>query len=112
MARGLAVDESEVDGDGDDFEAAAAGLHDHFALHVETVAAQTDAGEEAGGVEPESALRIGHVGLRRVRDAARGKTIRETAPRQHLAEEMRASADDEVRAALRLRSEELRNLAR
>src|SRR5204862_7933221 len=62
------VDESEVDGDGEDLEAVAAGADDHFALQIEAVAAQAHLEQQILRIEAEAALRVGDVGLRTVRD--------------------------------------------
>ena len=59
MTGGNPIDEAEVDGDGDDFEAAAAGLHDDLALHVESVGAQSHVAQQIRRVKPEAALRVG-----------------------------------------------------
>src|SRR6266571_4951061 len=61
VAGGDPVDESEVDGDREDFEAADAGAHDHFALQIESFRSQADIAQKICGVETEAALRIGDV---------------------------------------------------
>src|SRR5207253_1088841 len=59
MAGGEAVDESEVDGSGDDLESVATGADDHLAFQIEAIAAEANAAQEVRGVQAIAALRIG-----------------------------------------------------
>jgi hypothetical protein len=96
VAGGDSIDESEVDGSGDHLEAADSGAHDHLALEVEAVGPQPHVAQQVRRVEAKTALRIGDAGLRRLGDRPGRESIGEPAAGQHLTEEMRASADDQV----------------
>src|ERR1700686_1312336 len=75
MAGGLAVDEAEVDRNGDDLESGQAGANDHFALHGKSVAVKAGRAQKTGGVEPEAALRVGDVRLRCEGDTPRREAV-------------------------------------
>src|SRR5204863_8608143 len=105
-------DESEVDGDGDHFEAVAAGADDHFALQVEAVAAQAHLEQQLRRIEAKAALRVGDVRLRAAGNGPGGEAVGHPPPRKHLVEEVCAAADDQVCPGLGTRGQELRNLAR
>src|SRR5688500_7542001 len=68
VAGGDAVDEAQLDRDGHDGEALAAGADDDLALHVEPVGAKLDCPQQLCGVEAEAALRIGDGHTRRPGD--------------------------------------------
>src|SRR5581483_3139348 len=112
VARRQAVDEAEVDRDGEDLEATEPGADDHYALEIEAVGVKPYAAQQPGRIEPEAALRIGDAGSRSARDRPGGESIRHAAPRQHLAEKMGAAADDQVGAGLFAAAEKFRDLPR
>src|SRR2546428_11235115 len=88
MAGGEAIDESEVDGSGDDLESVATGADDHLALQIEAIAAQADVAQEVGGVQAVAALRIGDAGLRGSGDGPGRESICQATAGQHLVEEV------------------------
>src|ERR1700693_6391572 len=100
MAGRETIDESEVDGGGDDAETVATCAHDHFAFQVESISAHFYSAKQVCRIQTESALRVGDTGLRRPGDRPRGETIGQPPPRQHLIEEMRAATDDQIAAGL------------
>src|SRR5688500_13268839 len=112
MARRDAVDEAELDGDGDDLQAAPAGEDDDLALEFEAVGVQFQRAQQPRGVAAKAALRDGDRGAGRFRDAPGGEAVRVAAAREHVLEQMRAAADDEISVPEINVVEELRDLAR
>src|SRR5207249_7480792 len=96
MAGGDAIDESEVDGNGDDLESVSTGADDHLALQIEAIAAEANVAHEVRGVQAIAALRIGDAGPRRPGDGPGGESICQATPGQHLVEEVSAAADDQI----------------
>src|SRR5207248_9207251 len=64
------------------------------------------------GVEPEAALGVGDAGLRRLRNRPGGESIRHSPARQHLSEQMCASADNQIGVRLFATREKFRDLVR